>query len=152
MVVDARIRSKSSALKFSAINLGNFSKHNDMHTMFFRNIQIWDSSRGIGFQQRSGGGSIYNVAFENITIETLYPTGKNWWGSGEPIWITSIRQSSAPENLLTGTVRNLVFRDITAVAENGILLSGFSSNAMGAIVFENVTLSISVLGNTTCSK
>lgn len=148
----ASIRSKSSAIKFSAIHFGNFSQHNDMHSMLFKNIRIWDSSRGIGFQQRSGGGSIYNLTFDNISIETLYPTGQNWWGSGEPIWMTSIRQSPFPKDLLTGTIRDVLFRDIDARAENSILLSGFSPKAMDGIVFDNVSLTIAALGNTSCSK
>merc|ERR1711959_172311 len=120
--------------------------------MSFANIQIWDSSRGIGFQQRSGGGSIYNLIFENITIQTLYPTGANWWGSGEPIWMTSIRQSPSPADLLTGTVSNVLFRDINAKSENGILLSGFSTKAIDHIIFDSVALTVAVMGNTTCAK
>lgn len=148
----ARIRSKSSAIKFSAIHFGNMSQHNDMHSMVFEDIEIWGSSRGIGFQQRTGGGNMYNLTFRNISIETIYPTGMNWWGSGEPIWITSVSQSSSPDEFLTGTVRDVLFKDVSMTSENGLLLSGSSAGAMDRIVFDNASLTIAILGNTTCAK
>jgi polygalacturonase len=149
VVRDCSIRSKSSAIKFSAIGFGNLTNHSSMHGMSFRNITIHDSSRGIGFQQRTGSGSIYDIAFDDIRIETKYPNGPNWWGSGEGIWITSVRQSPDPKDALTGTVRDISFNNIVARSENGVLISG---HGVENIAFTNLSLSVAVVGNTSCSK
>jgi polygalacturonase len=149
VVRDCSIRSKSSAIKFSAIGFGALTNHSDMHGMRFENITIHDSSRGIGFQQRTGSGSIYNISFDNISIETKYPTGPNWWGSGEGIWITSLRQGPSPKDALTGTVHDIRFSNIVARSENGILVSGHGVNN---IQFANLSITVATLGNTTCSK
>jgi hypothetical protein len=58
-----------------------------------RDVTIHGSNRGVGFQQRAGCGSMRDMLFENLTIDTSYPTGANWWGSGEPIWLTSVPES-----------------------------------------------------------
>lgn len=74
------------------------------------------------------------------------------WGSGEPIWITSVRESSAANDSLTGTVRDVRFSNIKAFSENGILVSGGEVQPMTDLVFENVSLQIRTAGNTSCSK
>ncbi len=72
-VHNCTIRSRSSAIKFGS------NTDMDMFDIVFDNITIWDSNRGLGIQQRSGG-NIYNVTYSNINIETrswplvcLYP-------------------------------------------------------------------------------
>ena len=38
----------------------------------------------------AGNGDFRNLTVRRVSIETVYPTGTNWWGSGEPIWVTNI--------------------------------------------------------------
>ena len=53
--------------------------------------------------------------------------------------------------LLRGTIRDVVFRDVTAVGENGILLSGRSARLRN-ISFDNVSMTVATIGNCTCAK
>eukprot|EP00756_Hemistasia_phaeocysticola_P052663 Hpha_TRINITY_DN27933_c0_g1::TRINITY_DN27933_c0_g1_i1::g.44972::m.44972 len=147
VVRNVSLRSHSSAIKFEAIFQTN---HSGMRNMLFESITIWGSSRGIGFQQRTGAGDIENITFRDVDITTLYPTGSNWWGSGEPVWITNIAER-AEEGLLGGTVRDVNFQNVKMVGENGVLLSG-RTRAMGPINFDNVSIEIAVRGNTSCAK
>lgn len=142
-----RLRSHSSAIKFEAIFARN---HSNVENMQFEDITIWNSSRGIGFQQRTGSGTIRNITFKNINIQTLFPTGSNWWGSGEPIWMTTIPETEA-HDALTGSIEDISFAHIVAVGENSVLLSSLAK-PMANIRFTNVSLTISKLGNCTCAK
>ena len=147
-VSDVRIRSHSSAIKFEAIFQKN---HSGISRMRFQRIEIYDSSRGIGFQQRTGAGSIFDMQFSNISIETRYPTGSNWWGSGEPIWVTNLSEDPAIPDLLTGSIRDITFDNIQMHSENSVLVSGRSAH-VGPITFRNASLVIDAFGNCTCSK
>lgn len=86
----ATIRSKSSAIKFSAIHFGQLADHGDIHSCSFRDISIRNSSRGIGFQQRTGSGSMFDLTFDQISIETTYPSGTNWSVSPDPCFLSQI--------------------------------------------------------------
>jgi hypothetical protein len=82
----------------------------------------------------------------------VYPTGTNWWGSAEPIWVSNINSTAAEgEPGRLGTIIDVTFTNITATAENAALLSGVG-RPIGPIVFRNVTLTLAVLGNATCRK
>ena len=151
-VRNATLSSRSSAIKLSAVHFGELADHGELTNLTFSNIRIVDSSRGLGFQQRSGSGVWHAIAFENVTIDaTRYPTGKNWWSSGEPIWMTSVAQSAA-DAPLTGTVRDILFKNIVARGENGVLLSGGAVAPMSGLVFDNVSITVGVYGNTSCAK
>jgi polygalacturonase len=58
------IQSKSGALKFEAIFQ---QEHGDIYDIIIQHNMIRKSNRGLGFQQRTGSGNIYNVLFHNIT-------------------------------------------------------------------------------------
>lgn len=152
VVVDnCTIESKSSAIKFEAIDFGGCD-HGPLENMVISNIVIRNSSRGIGFQQRNGHGDIRNISFSNLDIQTVYPTGTNWWGSGEPIWITNVGETRAEgARGKLGTIADISFTGVTAVAENGVLISGIG-RAIGPITFTNFSLEIAVIGNATCRK
>ena len=118
------ITSHSSAIKFEQIFQHN---HSAIQDMVIEDIRILGSSRGLGIQQRTGAGTISNITFRNIQIETAYPTGDNWWGSGEGIWITNVAETvnrAAEDGGLSGTIRDIVFENMSIRSENSILLSG----------------------------
>lgn len=150
---DSRIRSSSSAIKFSAISepgTGN-QQHNSMYNFAFENIEIRNSSRGIGFMQRTGPGNISHIRFENVTIHTRYPCG-DYWGEGEPIWMTSVSESSEPDYALTGTIKDILFKNVTTISENGVLLSGRAVLPMDNIVFESVSVNIGSWSGRSCTN
>ena len=145
------LRSTSSAIKFEAIFAPN---HSAISNVSFEEIAIRRSSRGIGFQQRTGGGDITDIRFRDVTIVTAYPTGASWWGSGEPIWITNVAESDGGAGVgaaLMGRIANVSFDHVRMQSENGVLLSGLT-RPIGPITFANTRLQIALIGNCSCSK
>lgn len=115
-VQNCKIRSKSHAIKFGS-NTGA-----EMSDCLFDNVHIFDSHSGLSIQMRDNG-SVHDVIFSNIDVETRYSAAR-WWGAGEPISITSEPYSSnnAPD---VGDLYNIRFENITARSENGAYISGF---------------------------
>ena len=145
------ISSHSSAIKFEQIFQQN---HSAMRDMLFEDIRITNSSRGIGFQQRTGAGDISNITFRRISIETRYPMGNNWWGSGEPIWLTNVNEGTPhdpPFSPLGGSMSHIFFEDVEMRGENAVLLSGLT-HGIGPVHFTNISLTIGVYGNVSCAK
>lgn len=130
LVEDTVIRSKSSAIKIGS------NVDEDMKNAYFRNIRIYDSNRGLGFQQigYKGGGDVFDFTYENLDIETSYKADR-WWGNGEPIWMISMPRNP---NVEVGRIYNIHFKDITALSEHGILIAGRKQAPIENIVFENV--------------
>jgi len=147
VVRNVSIESHSSAIKFEAIFAAN---HSAIRDMLFEGVTARRSARGIGFQQRTGAGDIRNITFRGLSLQTQYPTGGNWWGSGEPLWLTNVAETDAP-GALGGTIADVTFEDAVLEAENGVLLSG-RTRALGPLHFRNVTLRIGLLGNCSCAK
>lgn len=73
----------------SAIRVGGWDQ-NDMRNYAFSNIVISNSNRGINLCVRDEG-SIEDMTFSNFVIKTRLHTG-DWWGNGEPIHISAIRE------------------------------------------------------------
>ena len=107
LVRNCTISSKSSAIKWEAIDFGECD-HGALSDMLIEDVKIVQSSRGIGFQQRNGRGDFSNITVRRVSIETVYPTGTNWWGSGEAIWVTNV-PSAQREGASIGTIKDLVF-------------------------------------------
>ena len=67
---------------------------------------------------------------------------QTWWGSGEPIWLTSIARSMPGQ---AGVISDIRFINITAVSENGALVSGLperGGNIVSNVTFDNVHITI----------
>ncbi len=131
-VTNCTLISTSAAIKFG-------SESEDL----FRNILIENccisrSNRGISLQLRDKG-SIENVAFHNIAIDTRLFYKDMFWGQAEPIAITVLRRT---DDTAVGVVRNIRFSNIFCTAENGILIYGESPRAITDIQFENVSLTL----------
>ncbi|KAH3759340.1 polygalacturonase ADPG2 [Pelomyxa schiedti] len=135
------LRSRSAAIKFGS------ATYEDMYNMLFENIFIWDTNRGIGIQQRDAG-NIYNITFRNITINGTRYWPLTWWGSAEPIYITSTARSK--EDPDSGYTSNVLFENIQALAENGVLISGRlhrGGSAIYNVTFRNVGIHIGRYSN-----
>ncbi len=119
----------------AAIKIGSESE------ALFRNILVENcvisrSNRGISLQLRDPG-SIENVAFHNIAIDTRLFRREMFWGAAEPIAITVLRRKPDTQ---VGTVRNIRFSNIFCTGENGLLLYGESPDSISGISFDNVQL------------
>jgi polygalacturonase len=91
---------------------------NTVRNCVFENLVIRDSNRGIGLFVRQQG-SIENVLFNNIVIQTRLHTG-HWWGKGEPIHISVIPANESIAKL--GRIRNVTFSNILADSESGAVI------------------------------
>ena len=131
-VTNCTLISTSAAIKFGSESEALF------RNILVENCVISRSNRGISLQLRDKG-SIENVAFHNLAIETRLFKREMFWGQAEPIAITVLPRKTGTA---VGTVRNVRFRDIFCTGENGILLYGDKPGSISGITFENVRLEL----------
>lgn len=104
----------------------------------FSNLVIHTSNRGLGVFVR-GGGSIENVLFSDIVIQTQLFTG-HWWGKAEPIHVSAIPwDANAPK---LGQIKDVRFSNILAESESGILVYGCEESIIRNVSFEDVKVKI----------
>lgn len=120
------LQSRSSAIRIGGWDQNHMSDYN------FNNITIVDSNCGINLTVRDSG-SIQNVNFSNIRIETRMHTG-DWWGNGEPIKISALR---GVPNDRVGIIKNISFTNISCSGENSILLYASDETKLQNIYFNN---------------
>lgn len=132
-VARCRIVTRSSAIKFGSSSFGDFEN------CYFSDITIEDTNRGIAFQLRDPG-SARNITFENISIKTKTFT-KEWWGSGEPIYITIVPRDKGTA-IDDQVIENITFLNVDCQAGNGILGYSTAKRAIRNIHFENVKLQL----------
>jgi len=111
---------------------------NTVRNCVFENLVIRDSNRGIGLFVRQEG-SIENVLFNNIVIQTRLHTG-HWWGKGEPIHISVIQASESTAKL--GRIRNVTFSNILADTENGAVIWAQEPGRIEDVTFNQVRLNV----------
>lgn len=157
LIENCTISSYSSAIKYEAIFQ---AWHGDVYNVTVRDVLIHDSARGIGFQQRTGGGAFFDAVFERVTVRrTKGINGPNWWGAGEALWLTTLPEEGpkTTANHSLGGLRNISFVDCIFEGEQGaVILSRGQGNASAAgpaaltsLLFSNVSLVIGVYGNYT---
>lgn len=131
-VTNCTLTSTSAAIKFG-------SESEDLYrSILIENCVISRSNRGISLQLRDQG-SIENVIFHNLTIDTRLFKREMFWGQAEPIAITVLPRK---EDTQVGTIRNIHFSNIFCTGENGILLYGAAPGSISHICFDNVHLHI----------
>jgi len=125
-VSDCVLQSRSSAIRIGGWDQNHMSGYN------FSNITIFDSNCGINITVRDSG-SVQNINFSNIRIETRMHTG-DWWGNGEPIKISALR--GVPDNPV-GIIKNIHFNNISCRGENAILMYASDESKLQNIYFTN---------------
>jgi hypothetical protein len=128
-VSNCSISSRSSAIRLESTRLSTFTGLS------------MDTNRGIAifgdFYVGQENRATEDVTFSDIVIRTrLFPG--HWWGKAEPIYIAV--QSCAPGTLCGIRVRNVSFNNITAEAENGVLLWGNERTPITSVEFNGVRL------------
>lgn len=108
----------------------------------FRNIliegcTITRSNRGISLQIRDGG-NVERMICQNLLIDTRR-FSDDWWGTAEPICITSIDRSSGNTS---GKIRDCMFSNIFCEGENGIFLYTPVPGRISNISFHNVDITL----------
>ena len=89
---------------------------------------------------------MYIGSYSNIIIETrrFCP---DWWGTAEPIVITTFNRD---ENTKSGTIKNVRFFNVTAKGENGVLIHGNDENIIEDITFENCKIELTKTSKWQC--
>ena len=131
LISGCTLTSTSAALKIGTEGTGDFEN------LIVDNCIISDSNRGISIQIRDGG-HVKNVSFSNIIIETRR-FADCWWGTAEPIVITTHERH---EGKGSGKISNVRFSNITCDGENGVFLSGSEGNHIEDVRFENVSVTL----------
>jgi polygalacturonase len=129
-VTNCVLSSRSACIR---VGYGNHPVRN----VTFSNIVMYESNRGIGVFARDDS-SIENVLFSNIIINNRIHSG-HWWGKGEPIHISAVRDT---KNGTPGRINNIRFSDITATSEAGILIYGTENSIIENISLDNIKLTI----------
>lgn len=121
------LQSTSAALKIGTETV------NDIRDVIFSDCVVRDSSRGLGIMLRDEG-TVENILFSNLTVETRYPD-PDWWGVAEPIHISALPRTAGQK---VGRVRNVRFSNILCRGENGVVLHGSAESVPEDILLENV--------------
>lgn len=124
------LTSSSTALKLGTESFGDF------RDIRFENCQVKNSNRGLSIVVRNGG-TVEDVVFSNIAIECTR-RHFNWWGNGDPIWIIVTKKH--PEKSKVGTVRNIVFENISATGMGTSRIESTEGVRIENIQFTNVSL------------
>jgi hypothetical protein len=128
-VSNCSVSSRSAAIRLESTRLSTFTG------------MSMDTNRGIaifanGYANQANRPT-EDVIFSGITIRTHLIPG-DWWGKAEPIYI-AVQPCAA--GLPCGVrVRNVVFNNITAEAENGALLWGGAATPITGVSFNGVRL------------
>jgi hypothetical protein len=110
----------------------------DIKRCTFDNLVIRNSHRGVSVFVR-GEGSVEDVSFSNISIETKHYSGR-WWGKGEPIHVSALLWD--PKGTKPGQIRDVRFRNVSARGEAGIVVWGAPDSVVRDVVFEDVSLRV----------
>jgi len=109
---------------------------NPIRNCVFQNLVIHNSNRGLALFVRQEG-SIENVLFDNIAIQTRLHTG-HWWGKGEPIHLSVVPERKSNANL--GRIRNVVFSNVLAESESGVVIWAQEPGQIEDVTFNQVRL------------
>lgn len=130
LVSNCTLTSTSAAIKFGTESQALF------RNISVQNCVISRTNRGISLQLRDCG-SMENITFSNINIDTRQFSPDHWWGKAEPIAITAVKRR---EDTRIGHIKNITFENINCVGENGILLYGEPEKNISDILFRNITV------------
>lgn len=131
-VTNCTLTSTSAAIKFGSESEDIF------RNILIENCVITRSNRAVSLQLRDKG-SIENIRFHNLCIDTRLFKRDVFWGAAEPIAITVLKRK---EGSTVGTVRRVSFSNIFIDSENGILLYSESPGGISDITFDNVSLNL----------
>ena len=130
-VTNCNLVSRSAGIRIGGLD------QNPMRNCHFSNINITHSNRGIGLFLRDAG-SIENMTFNGITIETRLHTG-DWWGQGEPIHVSAVRLTAG---VALGKIKNIRFSKVQCTGESGILVYGSEESVIENVSFEGLVFKL----------
>jgi pectate lyase-like protein len=136
-VSNCSIASRSAAIRLESTKLSTFTALT-MDTN--RGIAVFangDVDQGNDQENDQENQPTEDVTFSDIVIRTRLIPG-DWWGKAEPIYIAV--QPCTPGIACGVRVRNVVFNNITAEAENGALLWGGEGTPITGVELNGIRL------------
>lgn len=130
VISNCTLISTSAAIKIGTEGVSDF------RNVIVDNCIISRSNRGISIQIRDGG-NVEDVIYSNCIIETRR-FSPDWWGTAEPIAITSLDRDLMTKS---GRIKNIRFKNIVCRGENGVLIYG-SKGKIENISFEDVSVTL----------
>ncbi|MGA2172942.1 MAG: glycosyl hydrolase family 28 protein [Sedimentisphaerales bacterium] len=130
-VTNCTLQSRSTALRVGYTG-------GDVKNCTFSNIVIRESNRGLLVNVRDEA-SVENVLFSDITIQTRLHTG-HWWGHAEPIQVSAVPNDRSIKKL--GQIKNVLFSNIIAESQSGIVVWGCKDSVIKNLAFDNVRVKI----------
>jgi polygalacturonase len=121
-----------------AQNIGMFAVADIEHVVFRGNV-VRNTNRGIGILPRIGRGTIRNLRYEDIDLETRFFSDA-FWGSGEPVYIAALNF----EEGFQGAVENVSFERLRCNSTNGITIRGLQ---IANVSFVDVFVHLNMHGN-----
>eukprot|EP00039_Didymoeca_costata_P003212 m.66063 g.66063 ORF g.66063 m.66063 type:complete len:537 (+) comp11781_c0_seq4:144-1754(+) len=143
------LSSSSAAIKLEALQQEN---HGDLEDVIIQDVTIRESNRGIGIWQRDGNGTLGNIHVKNVDIETQFVPMPQFWGSAEPLIVTSIPDGEPWVSVGLKGIHNVTFENIVAKSEGGALFSGLCKNyetrkAVQNLQLRNISITIADITN-----
>lgn len=89
--------------------------------------------------QLRDAGNVSAIAFRNISLTARHDVA-TWWGSGEAASVSRLRRVYGQQHL--GTLEDVTFTDIRAVAESGIVIVGEDTAAVGSVKLQDVSVQL----------
>ena len=144
-VTNCILKSTSCSIKLGSENM------DAIRNVVISNCIIRSSNRAIGIQNRDEG-VVENIIFDNIIIESRL-FDNVWWGKAEPIYVTAFKRqpgnardanwrfAKGQTSGKVGTIKNVLFSNITAKSENGVFVGG-EEGKIENIRFQNIQLEI----------
>ena len=130
IISDCTLVSTSAALKIGTEGWNDFSD------ILVHHCILKGSNRGISIQVRDVG-SVYNIHFSDILIETRL-FSSDYWGKAEAIALTSFNRD---EQTTSGAITGVTFTRITCRGESGIFIAS-DGDKIRDIVFDKVSLTL----------
>lgn len=131
IISDCTLISTSAAIKIGTEGVCDFKN------ILIHHCIISQSNRGVSIQIRDGG-NVDNVFVSDLIIETRR-FSESWWGTAEPIAVTSFNRD---ENTTSGKVNNLRFERICCSSENGVLIAADDASKIDQLKFKDVQISL----------
>lgn len=125
------LKSTSAAIKIGTESVSDF------RDIIFSNCVIRGSSRGLAIQLRDEG-NVENVLFSDMIVETRH-FYEEWWGAGEPIYVTALPRTAA---IKVGKIRHVRFQNILCRGENGAYIRGCADSQPEDVLLDNVRLEL----------
>jgi len=89
-----------------------------------------------------------NLTFNNIAIETNYMAMPQFWGSADPIVVTSIPNGDLSAKVGLKGIQNVQFSNIVAKAEQGVVFAAFGKSAgLSNITLSNISLTVAAISD-----